>query len=59
MPFLENCNSLSKLKDVEDKFFHFNAIWFLRFDQMTLSIHIWDLLLGYVVLQLWFILPIV
>lgn len=25
-------NSLGKLEDVKDKLFHFNAIWFVRFD---------------------------
>ncbi len=52
-----NCNSLGKLKDVKDELFHFNSIWFVRFDEMTLHIHIWDLLLGHMVLQLWFVLP--
>ncbi len=52
-----HCNSLGELEDVKDELFHFNPIWFVWFDQLPLLIHIWDLLLGHVVLQLWLVLP--
>lgn len=49
--------SLGKLEDVKDELFHFDAVRFVGFDELTLRVHIWDLLLGHMVLQLWFMLP--
>lgn len=51
-------NSLGKLKDVKDKLFHLDPVRFVRCDELTLCIHIWDLLLGHMVLQLWLIFPV-
>lgn len=50
-------NSLSELEDVKDKLFHFDPVRFVWFDELTFWIHIWDLLLGHVVLQLRLVLP--
>lgn len=60
LPFLVvlTVHSLGKLKDVKDKLFHFNPIGLVRFDELSAFIHVWDLLLCYMVLQLWFIFPI-
>lgn len=52
-----HCNLLGKLEDVKDKFFHFNPVWFVWLDYLSLNIHKWNLFLGHVVLQVWLILP--
>lgn len=52
-----HCNSLGELEDVKNELFHFNPIWFVWFDQLTLGVHMWDFLLGHVVLQPWLVLP--
>lgn len=50
--------SLGKLKDVKDKLFHLDPVGFVGTDELTLGVHVGDLLLGHVVLQLWLILAV-
>lgn len=50
--------SLGKLKDVKDKLFHLDPVGFVGTDEFPLRIHVGDLLLCHVVLQLRLILPV-
>lgn len=50
--------SLGKLKDVKDKLFHLDPIGLVGTDEFPLRVHVGDLLLRHVVLQLWLILPV-
>lgn len=49
--------SLGKLKDVKDKLFHLDPVGFVRTDEFPLGVHVGDLLLRHVVLQLRLVLP--
>lgn len=51
-------NSLGKLEDVKDKLFHLDPVRFVWCDELTLCVHIRDLLLGHMVLQLWLVFPV-
>lgn len=46
---------LCKLEDVKDKFFHLYSIWLVWLNEVPLGVHIWNLLLSHMVLQLRFI----
>lgn len=53
----EVTHSLGKLEDVEHKLFHLYPVRLVRADELARRVHVWDLLLGHVVLQLGLVLP--
>lgn len=45
-----------KLKNIKNKFFHLNSIWFAWLVFCSFVIHIWDLFFGHMMLELMFMI---